>query len=910
MPQQQDHPLVDKETGNDTSPGHLPVAIAAEQIKAFRHCVSKFNSVPTAMLRRKLTRWWYVGCAALVVILALVGSWEFSLAMVAFAGVCSLGDLLISGMSGKSVLLSKVIRFVLEGRPLDWALIGIGTGTGCIVLVTLDLVGVALGILLVGLSLIVAVHWILDKQVSDQQRRLIESIEQLLLSLRSSGAEEQQIRQFACQHAGEDWEPCFETLFGYDALIEARRRWGLDELGRPRRQRYALRDRIVKWLDERSTVHRDRIAAYTRPGPSETELKSPMPASSPRNQQPAPTHTVGQSNQAPPSIRAHTSLRREIERSIRPQHCLIVILFGTHLRLIVGAMLVVGCVAWMVQNNLVPGQDIQDLQGQVYDQKSQIDIEQLTAELLERANPTNKPIQPLHLAWLPHPLTGWINSYHVGLAGLMLVISSLFRSILIGMFVYPAIAVMMFGHHWGIGSFWGVPQYLMSIVAGLALMIVGISGHLFVRSSGEMIGLSKVSESHLSLLNARGETIHRALGPKKHRDTKTLQFFRAILTTSLRVRASDVHFESEPEGGSIRMRVDGTMVEVKHIDQDLFPRLLRLVKILCDLDITKRRIVQEGHFSATTPMRKVDFRVSFTPAIHGQKLAIRVLDAIAVPQHSTDLQMPGWMHRQLHSFCGRDSGMLLACGPTGSGKTTTLYAVVRNLDLKQRNVMTIEDPVEYELEDVTQIQTNEQAGNTFHSLLRSTLRQDPDVILLGEIRDSETAHTAIQAAMTGHLVLSSLHARDAAGTIIRLLGLGVEPDMLVSSLNLVFVQRLIRTLCKHCKVSHKPNAFHVEKMRAHGKDMSRVYYPRGCSKCLNSGYHGRQALFELLVVDEPIKEAILSGPTVASLHAAMRHAGFVSVAEMGWHAVAEGTTSVDEVIRVIHAFDGQSSKRN
>ena len=358
------------------------------------------------------------------------------------------------------------------------------------------------------------------------------------------------------------------------------------------------------------------------------------------------------------------------------------------------------------------------------------------------------------------------------------------------------------------------------------------------------------------------------------------------------------------------MRVDGTMVEVKHVDQDLFPRILRLVKILCDLDITKRQMVQEGHFSATGSMREVDFRVSFTPAVHGQKLAIRVLDAAAVPQNSGDLRMPAWMSRQIRSLCARDSGMLLACGPTGSGKTTTLYAVLRDVDLKQRNVMTIEDPVEYQLKGVTQIQTNEQAGNTFSSLLRSTLRQDPDVILLGEIRDSETARTAIQAAMTGHLVLSTLHARDAATTIIRLLDLGVEPDMLVSSLNLVLVQRLIRTLCDRCKVSRKPDVFHVEMMGAQGKGLTKAFHPRGCSKCLNSGYHGRRALFELLVVDEAIKEAIIGGPTVAALHEILARIGFVSVAEMGWRAVADGITSIDEVMRVAHASDGQSSKRN
>ncbi|MBC8107597.1 MAG: Flp pilus assembly complex ATPase component TadA, partial [Anaerolineae bacterium] len=274
----------------------------------------------------------------------------------------------------------------------------------------------------------------------------------------------------------------------------------------------------------------------------------------------------------------------------------------------------------------------------------------------------------------------------------------------------------------------------------------------------------------IALISARGQIAHPAGAPKKKDgDTvgEAVTLLRLLLLVCFRTGASDIHIEPKNDIYLVRVRIDGIMVDAAKLKKEMGVRLCAVVKVISEIDISQRNSVQEGSFSTRVPDRRVDYRVSFTPAMYGQKCVIRVLDAANAPRYLWDLGLPEWMFNDIDKKIRGDSGMVLVCGPTGSGKTASLYATLRSIDAGERNVITIEDPVEIQIEGITQMPVQEDRGNTFAALLRSVLRQDPDVILVGEIRDAETARTAIQASMTGHLVFSTVHARDCVGTIFR-----------------------------------------------------------------------------------------------------------------------------------------------
>ncbi len=408
----------------------------------------------------------------------------------------------------------------------------------------------------------------------------------------------------------------------------------------------------------------------------------------------------------------------------------------------------------------------------------------------------------------------------------------------------------------------------------------------------------------IALLNARGMLAHPAGAPKKGDQAvgEAVTLLRLLLLVCFRTRASDIHIEPKNDIYLVRVRIDGGMVDAAKLKKEMGIRLAAVVKILSDIDIAQRNIVQEGHFTSRVPDRRVDYRVSFTPAMYGQKCVIRVLDAAAAPRYLWDLGLPEWMFTDIDRTIRGDSGMCLVCGPTGSGKTASLYAALRSIDAGERNVITIEDPVEIQIEGITQIPVNDDQGNSFPALLRSVLRQDPDVILVGEIRDAETARTAIQAAMTGHLVFSTVHARDTVGTVFRLTDLGLEPYLVSSALQLVIAQRLVRVLCPHCRVGVRPNAEQAAKLEAAvGGPVPRIFRSAGCPRCLNTGYAGRRGLFELLVVNEPIREAIQRQQTPADIHRVIAETSpkFTKLISGGYKLVAEGATTMDEVERVV-----------
>jgi type II secretory ATPase GspE/PulE/Tfp pilus assembly ATPase PilB-like protein len=418
-----------------------------------------------------------------------------------------------------------------------------------------------------------------------------------------------------------------------------------------------------------------------------------------------------------------------------------------------------------------------------------------------------------------------------------------------------------------------------------------------LRRVAEALPDRSFSESDIAMVNARGQVVHAA-GQSNRRDgnrQEAVEILRLVLLVCFRSHASDIHLEPKHNEYQLRVRVDGTMVDVVRFTSDMGVKLTALVKILCDIDVTKRDIIQEGHFGVHLPDRHVDYRISFAPTVFGQKLVIRVLDTANTPLKVNNLELPQWMLKNLSEAIKQAAGMVLVCGPTGSGKTTSLYALVRSIDVDRRNVVTIEDPVEIQLEGVTQIPVNEEGGKGFSALLRSVLRQDPDVILVGEIRDSETARIAMQASMTGHLVFSTIHTKDTIGAIFRLLDLGVEPYLVAQGLYMVLAQRLVRRLCPYCKRAVHPMPEQLAKMGPAGDGVKRLYVPQGCPRCLGTGYSGRRAFFELLTATDALKELILTRPSIQEIQKSLAGDEFIGLLQGGYELVAEGVVAFDEI---------------
>ena len=366
------------------------------------------------------------------------------------------------------------------------------------------------------------------------------------------------------------------------------------------------------------------------------------------------------------------------------------------------------------------------------------------------------------------------------------------------------------------------------------------------------------------------------------------------------LRASDIHLEPFDDGLHVRYRVDGVIRTDEVVSPQLSAAVNSRVKLMAHLDIAERRLPQDGRIKTRVKGHELDLRVSTIPTVHGESVVMRVLDRSSVRY---SLESIGFAPDNLDRFnqlLARPHGILLITGPTGSGKTTTLYTALSKLDADAFKIITVEEPVEYQLEGINQIQVHQQIGLSFARALRSILRQDPDIIMIGEMRDGETAQIAVQSALTGHLVLSTLHTNTAAGAIIRLQDMGIEPYLITSSVNGVLSQRLVRRLCEHCKQAYAPDpAVQISSgLQRMGLNPPHLYKAVGCEHCRQTGYDGRCGIHELLVIDDGMRRGILDGLDAASLHNKATAAGMHTLYEDGLRKVAAGITSLDELLRV------------
>ncbi len=385
-------------------------------------------------------------------------------------------------------------------------------------------------------------------------------------------------------------------------------------------------------------------------------------------------------------------------------------------------------------------------------------------------------------------------------------------------------------------------------------------------------------------------------------DAPVVRFVNLLITQAIQDRASDIHIEPTERDLRVRFRIDGVLHEVMRSPKNIQSGVTSRLKIMADINIAERRIPQDGRLSVNTNGKKVDLRVATLPTVWGEKVVMRILDNSTAMLNLSDLGFSQSNYDRYSQSFTKPYGMLLVTGPTGSGKSTTLYATLNIVNSPDKNVITVEDPVEYRLAGINQVQTNVKAGLTFASALRSILRSDPDIVLIGEIRDHETAQIAIEAALTGHLVLSTLHTNDAPSAISRLIEMGIEPFLVGSALDCVLAQRLARRLCPKCKEAYVPTPEALIQARypwQDGEPLPTLYRPGGCSACSKTGYKGRLALHEVMAVTEQVERLAVERASAEAIGVVARQQGMAMLRDDGLEKVTAGVTSLEEIFRVV-----------
>jgi type IV pilus assembly protein PilB len=433
-----------------------------------------------------------------------------------------------------------------------------------------------------------------------------------------------------------------------------------------------------------------------------------------------------------------------------------------------------------------------------------------------------------------------------------------------------------------------------------------------------MIGEAELDEAlqHYSLLAVDTcledaiHSLHREMafaGPGIAYDDETpdlagdplVRLVESFLTQAVTIGASDIHIEPLEQRLRIRMRIDGDLTETASLPLRATSPIVSRLKIISGLDIAEKRLPQDGRLAATIDNRQVSFRVSTIPSILGEKMVLRVLDQSRSLFSVDGLGLYGPNRRTFDRLLQRPHGLVLATGPTGSGKTSTLYAMLGQLNRPERNIMTLEDPVEYTLPGITQTQINPRVGLTFANGLRSLLRGDPDIIMVGEIRDAETADLAVHAALTGHLVLTTLHTTSAVGTVTRLLDMGIQPLLLASALSGVVSQRLVRSLCPHCREAYILSGAAAKNLGLTGESSQFFYRHTGCHLCRGTGYRGRLAIQEVMEVNNQIRDLMIQGAAEHEIESAVQSAGMVTLMEDGLEKAGRGITTIEEILKTL-----------
>lgn len=408
----------------------------------------------------------------------------------------------------------------------------------------------------------------------------------------------------------------------------------------------------------------------------------------------------------------------------------------------------------------------------------------------------------------------------------------------------------------------------------------------------------ELGESIKGLISEIRKEITSSAAENPQESSGILKLIEIILKTSILARASDIHIEPTENNCIVRSRIDGMLTETFIFDKDIYPPLGSRMKLLSNMDIAEKRKPQDGRFSATILGREYDFRISALPTLNGESIVIRILDKSKVMIKIEDLGMHPQNYIKFNEAMHTPYGIIFVTGPTGSGKTTTLYAALNAIKSVQTKIITVEDPVEYQLNLTQQVQVNEKANLTFSSALRSILRQDPDIIMIGEVRDTETLRIAVQAALTGHLVFSTLHTNDAISAVTRVVDMGIEPYLISGSLIAIEAQRLVRKLCPHCKTKYiLPKTAHDEIQHLLPEEYQ-FYKNVGCEKCSQTGYLGREMISEILVISETISSMIAQGASKAAIKERALHEGFVDMYKDGITRAAKGITTLDEILRV------------
>jgi type IV pilus assembly protein PilB len=430
-----------------------------------------------------------------------------------------------------------------------------------------------------------------------------------------------------------------------------------------------------------------------------------------------------------------------------------------------------------------------------------------------------------------------------------------------------------------------------------------IEGHREDNSAGNEVAVDEIiadiDEDDVELVQTEEEDID--LDKQEAGSSPVIRFVNYLIYNAVKEGASDIHIEPQEKKLQVRYRIDGVLFDAMNPPAHMKNAIVSRLKIMANLDIAERRMPQDGRIRAMVHGRKLDLRMSTLPMVQGEKVVLRILDTRSIQVNLDDLGMSEDMLMMWKNQIKQPHGIVLVTGPTGSGKTTTLYSSLNQMDRQKLNISTVEDPVEYHLNGINQTQTHESIGMSFASALRALLRQDPDVIMVGEIRDGETSKIAIQASLTGHLVLSTLHTNDAPSAVTRLINIGVEPYLIGSALNAVVAQRLVRKICSHCKHQQPPDDVVAEHLAMQGVGLDEVWVGKGCDKCRNTGYSGRVGLYEMLLLNDQLRDRIAANPNVTEFRRMCIEGGMVTLRQDGFQKVAKGLTTVDEVLRVTEA---------